>query len=110
MLSTDLRLAARLALRSRGPTTVAVLALAFGIGLTTMMWSIVQGVLRGLPYERSERILHLERNDLARGAESLEVPIHDYLDWRAQQRSFEDLAAFYVGTVALRGPDGAERL
>ncbi len=31
----------------------------------------------------------------------MEVTLHDFIDWRAQQTSFEDLAAFYDGTVNL---------
>nr|HRC86467.1 ABC transporter permease [Thermoanaerobaculia bacterium] len=48
-------------------------------------------------------ILHLERNNLAAGEESLEVPLHDFLDWRAAQKSFESLAAYYDGTMNLSG-------
>ena len=104
-LLRELRLAARAMLRSPGLTAVAVVALALGIGLTTTMFSIVNGVvLQGLPFEESDRILHVERTRAVQG-ESVEVPIHDYLDWRRDQRSFEDLGAFYTGTAYLA--DGA---
>ena len=91
--------------RSPGLAAVAVLALALGIGLTTTMFSIVNGVvLQGLPFEESERLLHIERARLAEGQPSLEVPIHDFLDWRDQQKSFEDLAAFDSARSTWRAP------
>ena len=104
-LLREFRLAARAMLRSPGLTAVAVVALALGIGLTTTMFSIVNGVvLQGLPFEESDRILHVERTRAVQG-EGVEVPIHDYLDWRRDQHSFEDLGAFYTGTAYLA--DGA---
>ena len=73
---------------------VAALALTLGIGLTATMFSIVYGaLLRGLPYEESDRIVHIEQNNLAMDFQSLEVSVHDYVDYRDQQRSFDELAA-----------------
>src|SRR4029079_4442564 len=65
------------------------------------------GALRDLPFDRADRLLHLERNNLAQGIDSLEVPYHDLMDWREAQRSFAGLAAFYQGTINLSG-DGEE--
>jgi predicted permease len=105
-LSLESRQALRSLARSPGLAAVAVLALTLGIGLTTTMFSIVNGVvLQGLPFEESERLLHIERARLAEGQPSLEVPIHDFLDWREQQKSFEGLAAFDSGTVYLAGSE-----
>jgi len=107
---TDLKYASRGLLKSPGVTVVAVIALALGIGLTTVMFSIVYGALyRGLPFDGAEGIMHLERSNTAEGIPSMEVTIHDYRDWRARQRSFEHLAAFYMGTVNIRGTERAER-
>ena len=109
-LLQDLRFGARLLLKTPALTAISVLALTLGIGLTATMFSIVYGaILRGLPFEQPERLLHLERNNLSRDIQSMEVPIHDLTDWRAHQRSFEDLAAFYTGTVNLSGTERAER-
>jgi predicted permease len=39
------------------------------------------------------------------------VPVHDYLDWRDRQRSFEDLAAFRSGSMTISAPgERAERV
>ena len=106
----DLRYGTRLLRKSPGLSTISVLALALGIGLTTTMFSIVYGgILRGLPFEEAERIMHLERSNVARDIESMEVTQHDFADWRAQQRSFSGLAGFYTGTVNVSGTERAER-
>lgn len=53
-------------------TAVTVLALALGLGLTTMMFSIVYGAFwRGLPFEESERLIHLEQSNLSADIQSL---------------------------------------
>jgi len=91
-------------------TAIAVVALALGIGLTTVMFSIVYGALhRGLPFDGAERLMHLERANPTEGISSMEVTIHDYRDWRERQRAFTQLGAFYAGTVNIRGTERAER-
>jgi len=108
--STDLRYAGRGLLKNPGVTGIAVVALALGIGLTAMMFSIVYGALhRGLPFEDGDRIMHLERANPSEDIQSMSVSIHDYRDWRERQRSFDHLAASYQGTVNIRGTERAER-
>jgi len=102
-LLRDLRVAARSLSRHPGLASLAIVALALGIGLTGAMFSIVHGALRELPFAESQRLIHLERNNLAQDIESMEVPILDLLDWRQAQTSFEALAAFYTGTANMAG-------
>ena len=109
-LLKDLRVAFRKLLRDPALTVISVLALTLGIGLTTMTFSIVYGALyRGLPFDDADRLVHLERSNLAAGIESMEVTVHDFEDWREQQTSFEDLAAFYTTNLNVTGPEGPER-
>src|SRR6188508_1237184 len=107
----DVRLAARSLARQPAMALLAILAFSLGIGLVTTMFSIVDGALRELPFERADRLMHLERNNLAQDVNSMEVTYHDLLDWREAERdegsSFESLAAFYQGTINLSG-DGEE--
>jgi putative ABC transport system permease protein len=106
----NLRYAARTLRRDPALTLIAGLALTLGIGLTTTIFSLVYGILlRGLPFDEPQQIMHLDRTNLARGIKQTEVTIHDFQDWRAQQRAFGDLAAFYYGTVNLSGNDKPER-
>ena len=64
-LGRDLRFAVRALRRTPVYTTVALLTIALGIGVTTAVFSVVDGVLlRPLPYPDSERIVRLyERNE-----------------------------------------------
>lgn len=109
-LFRDLRFGFRILARTPGHTLAAVLALALGIGLSTAMFSIVYGaVLRGLPFEESERLLHIENNNPSKDQRSLEVYLPDFLSYRGRQRSFEGIAAFYDGTINLSGDERPER-
>jgi len=107
----DVRFAARSLARQPAMALLAILAFSLGIGLVTTMFSITDGALRDLPFERADRLMHLERNNLAQDIQSMEVTYHDLLEWREAQRddqsSFESLAAFYQGTINLSG-DGEE--
>jgi hypothetical protein len=58
----DVRIAIRLLLKSPGFTAAAVLMLALGIGATTAVFSVVEGVLlRPLPFPHSEDLVSLPR-------------------------------------------------
>lgn len=103
----DLRLAFRMIGRQPLTSTLAVVALALGIGLTTLMFSILNGaVLRGLPFEQSERLLHVAPFDL-KDNDDFEAAPWEFAAWRERQRSFEDLAAFYIANANVVGPDGS---
>ncbi len=109
-LVRDLRFGFRMLAKTPGHTLAAVLTLALGIGLSAAMFSIVYGaVIRGLPFERSDRLMHVENNNPSREQPSLEVYQQDFLVYRERQKSFEDLAAFYEGTVNLSGDERPER-
>ncbi len=102
----DLRLAFRMIGRQPMTSTLAVVALAFGIGLTTLMFSILNGaVLRGLPFERSERILHASPFDIAE-RDDFEATQWEFAAWRERQSSFEYLTACYMSSANVVGPDG----
>ncbi|HRQ77727.1 MAG TPA: ABC transporter permease [Gemmatimonadaceae bacterium] len=106
----DIRLGLRTLRKSPGLTTVSAVALMFGIGLTTMMFSIVYGaLLRGLPFEGGDRIVTVWRSNLRNDIERQSLPILDYTDFVAQQRSFERVGAYTGGTMNVSGVDRAER-
>jgi putative ABC transport system permease protein len=106
----ELRYAARMLLKHPTVSGLAVVALGLGIGLTAVMFSIVYGVmLRGLPFENGDRILMVTRVDPEGDQGSMNVPPHDYVEWAEQQTSFDDLAAYYEGTVNVRWAEEPER-
>ncbi|MCH9649606.1 MAG: ABC transporter permease [Deltaproteobacteria bacterium] len=109
-LLTNLRFSFRLLLKSPTTTGLAILALALGLGLTAAMYSLIYTLsIKDLPFEDGHRLLHLERSNPSRGIHSMEVTQHDFVDWRAQQQSFEDLVAFRTTAFNLSGGERPER-
>ena len=99
-LTRDLSLGARRLLSNRAFTLVAVLTLALGIGATTAIYTVVdQVLLRPLPFEEPERLVHLWATSEEQPGERLTVSPADFLDWQERNESFESLAA-YVGEEA----------
>src|SRR5262245_21686253 len=98
----DLRYSLRQLLKHPGFTFVAILTLALGIGANTAIFSIVNAVLlRPLPYPEPDRlVLVRERTNIF---ESGSVSLPNYLDWRAAQRGFTDLALMRRDDANLSG-------
>ncbi len=102
----ELRIAVRSVSRQPGMALLAIVALALGIGLTTTMFSIVNGaILRGLPFPESERIVHMAPFSL-REQDDRDANIHTFAEFRDRQQSFEQLASFQIQTTNVVGPDG----
>ena len=107
---TDVRYGARTLRKNPGLMLIATLALAFGIGLTATMWSIIYGaLLKGLPYDDAGRIVAVYRANPSRNQEHMGVTVHDYADWAAQQHVFSDFGASRCGTMNVSGGDKPER-
>jgi predicted permease len=106
-LLDDIRYGIRMFVKRPGLSALAVVALALGTGLTTTMFSIVYvSVLKGLPYEQADRLIAIFRTRPAQNMQFEPVDIHDFTDWRAQQKGFEALAAYYAETVNVSGTEG----
>src|SRR5437879_10474294 len=104
----DLRYAVRQLVKNPSFTVIAVFALAVGIGANTAIFSVVNAVLlRPLPYPHSEQLVLLRERLLGpSGFESGSVSYMNYLDWRAAQKSFTDLALARTEGVSLSASDG----
>jgi len=92
-------------------TVVALVVLTLGIGATTAIFSVVDGVaLRGLPFPQSSRLVLLTEPRLSgRGGTTVSPP--DFTDWRTAQTTFEDLAASQgSGNFVLRQHDTSRTL
>jgi putative ABC transport system permease protein len=101
----DLRYAWRSLRRTPGFTAAAVGALALGIGATTTIFTVVNGVLlRPLDYAAPDRLVNIW-NDLGQGAQSLPaVSPLDFRDYQRRSRTVESFAAATEADVAnLRG-------
>jgi predicted permease len=90
----DLRHAMRQLRKSPGFTTTAVLTLALGIGGTAAISGCAYGLLlKTLPFRDASRIVEISET-LPRGQGAIQATYPDYEDWRTQQKSFEQLAAY----------------
>ncbi|MGB0132691.1 ABC transporter permease [Dokdonella sp.] len=111
MLS-DLKFALRSLSRSPVFTTVSVLMLGAGIGLSIFMFSSINAyLLKPLPFAEPDQLVHFEYTDSQATSRNLALPASDWLDFSERQKTLKSLAAYTVGTANLGGLDGpAERL
>jgi putative ABC transport system permease protein len=95
----DLKFAIRGLVKRPGFTAIALLALALGIGANTAIFSLVNAViLRPLPFPESERLVWVFGN-VRNGSTRASVAPGDFLDYRNQNKTFEQFAA--SGTLPL---------
>jgi predicted permease len=107
-MMTDLRFAFRMLLKTPLLSLIAIVTIGLGVGLTTHTFSSVYGsVLRGLPVPGEDRLMYVDANRLELGIPAMDIVLHDFLDLREQQTSFEDLVSFRQVTANLAGEDGA---
>ena len=108
-LRQDLRHARRSFGRAPSFTATAVVLLALGIGASTAIFSVLQGVLlRPLPYPEPDRLMAVwSTREGDRSFQPLSAP--DYYDWRERNRSFEELGVQTEDWVNLSGGGRPER-
>ena len=93
----DLRYGFRALLRNPGFCGVAILALALGIGPNTAIFTMVNAVLlKPLPVPEPQRVVMIWGTMLKSGFDQLPVSGADYLDWKRQATSFEEMAAAFA--------------
>jgi len=87
----DIRFAARVLVKRRWMSAVAIVTLALGISANSAVFTFVNAVLlRGVPFPDPDRIVALGTRD-ARGREQ-GVSYYDFVDWREASRSFSDIS------------------
>ena len=90
----DLRHGVRLLLRAPAFSIVAVATLALGIGANTAIFSIIDDVLfRPLPYGDPNRVVMVWEDVSYLGFPRNTPAPANYLDWKARNRVFTDMAA-----------------
>jgi predicted permease len=89
----DFRHSIRVLLNSPGFTTIAIAALALGIGANTAIFSVVNTVLlQPLPYAEPDRIMRLERSFPNGTGSSSSIP--KFMAWKKNNQVFEALAIY----------------
>jgi putative ABC transport system permease protein len=110
-LIRDLRYGLRMLAKSPGATLVAVIALAFGIGANSAIFSVVNSVLlRPLHYKDPERLVVIWETKLSKGILREQVSPPDYRDWVEQSRAFDQIAALRSQPSVLTGGALPERV
>src|SRR5215510_12378861 len=93
ILWQDLRYGARMLLKHKGFTLIAILTLALGIGANTAVFSVINAVLiRSLPFAEADLLVMIWETQ-----PDVHGPVGtypDFQDWRAQAQSFQGMAAF----------------
>ena len=108
-LLRDIRYALRTVRQAPGFATIAIITLALGIGATTAIFSVVYGVLlHPLPYRDPARLIVLNETTPRVGIVSVSYP--NFLDWRAQNRAFSEMAAVHSVDFNLGGIDQPENI
>src|SRR5215470_7370502 len=110
-ICSDCRFALRQFRKSPGFTATAIFTIALGIGANTAMFSILDAVLiRPLPYPNAERLVRAGAVDLKSGEFVGKTSYPDFLDWSAQPRLFDKLAAYEEKAFNLAGISQPEHI
>ena len=108
-LITDIRYALRQLIKTPGFTVVAILTLAFGIGATSAIFSVVNSVLlRPLPFPEPERLVRV--HEVVPQYGRFAVAPATFLDWRAQNSVFERMTVYGNTSATFDTGNGPERV
>ena len=92
-----LRQAARALRATPGITISSIAILALGIGASTAVFSVVNGLLlRPLPVTAQDRLVRIWKDDVERGVHHYALLYPEYLEWSRRSQSFESLAAVWA--------------
>ena len=107
-LMQNFRFALRLLRKSPGFTAAAVVTLALGIGATTAIFSVVYStMLAPWPYPNPDQLVLVWSK--VRGHDN-SASVQDFLDWRAQNKTFQSMIAWRSGTFNMATQDRPEQV
>ncbi len=110
MLTQDIRYAARTLGFNLGFTAVATTCLALAIGVNTMIFSVVDGVLvQPLPFADPDRLVELNESNAPSGIRRSGLSYANLRDWRERSRSFTTIAAAQLRSLAIADRGDPER-
>jgi putative ABC transport system permease protein len=108
----NLRYAIRMLLKRPSYSLIAILTLGLGIGASTAIFAVVNGVLlRPLPFKNSQQVVMVWFNGAeAAGGNRTPLSVADFNDWRAQSRSFDSISAYQYSVFNYVSAGDPERL
>lgn len=105
----DLKLGLRMLSRYPGLTLMGGLAMAFAIAVGALGFEAITTLMRpSLPFEGGDRVVSVRNWDTAE-SEVAARAAHDFVDWRAQLRTVEELGAYRTverNLITAAGPSG----
>jgi putative ABC transport system permease protein len=97
----DIRYGLRMLMKNAGFTAAAIATIALGIGANTAIFSVIRAVLfHSLTYPNVDRLVVLHE---ALPQTYLNVSWPDFVDWRSQNRVFDEIAAYAPNRVTITG-------
>src|SRR5919198_6091334 len=102
MLIQDGRFGLRTALKNKVVTAIVILCLAIGIGLNTMMFTVVDGVLiKPLPFRDPDQIVQLHTTHQRSGIRRGGLSWLDLRDWRERAPAFGGVAGLQARSFTI---------
>jgi putative ABC transport system permease protein len=112
-MKRDLRFAVRMLLKQPGFSLIAVLTLALGIGATSAVFSLIQGVLlTPPPYKKPQQLVLVQtaRTDGQKEDHPRDWAAQQWLEWQKETKSFAGIAGYYWQFNFLIRNDGSQSI
>ncbi len=112
-MKREMQFAVRMLLKQPGFTVIAILTLALGIGATSAVFSLIQGVLlTPPPYKNPQQLVLLPsvRTDGQAGGDSRGWSSEQWMEWRKETKSFQGLAGYSWTFNFLVRNDGSQSI
>jgi putative ABC transport system permease protein len=110
-LLQDIRYSLRMLAKNPGFAAIAILTLALGIGANAAIFNVVNAtLLQPLPVRHASRLVVIWVNNLQSGWSRIGPTGLDYLDWKEQSKSFDDLFLFEHGSGTVTGQGEPEQV
>src|SRR5581483_9971251 len=107
----DIRFGLRMLARNPGVTALATIALALGIGGSTVIFSVVNAVLlRPLPFSDPDRLVSVWANSPSRHLAYAFTAYSTYAEWKASCPAFESMSAYAPASATLLAGNDPERV